>query len=219
MMTYNYFKACLSSPLNIVTVLKFLERKNSVFLQILFCSGCWMGTPGVFRLETHRYDLVIASAPLPFRIQNSFLQRCVQIYHWFWHKENTFSEGSTAYEIPRNSNMSDYLYLSTSRNSNGFLSNNDMVDYSVAGGSYPTRSYFAFFPNHRGQNVSMYHAHNLIFEKRGVAVDWRNTGINVSGKKLPNQFFFLTEVHYGGAGCYTSSDRWVEANGTAIGLR
>ena len=67
-------------------------------------------------------------------------------------------------------------------------------------------------------HVSTYHSQNLDFERVGVSIDWRNTGI-ISGENLPNNFFFLTEVHYGGSGCYTTSDRWVEAKGTAIGLR
>ena len=118
---------------------------------------------------------------------------------------------------PVNTAMVDYLYLSTSIYTNGFLSNKKKVKYNFVG-HYPVRSYFALFPNHHGEQPSSYHAHNLIFEKSGVAVDWRNTGI-LSKEKLPENFFFLTEVHYGGNGCYTSSDRWIKANGTAIGLR
>ena len=113
--------------------------------------------------------------------------------------------------------MSEYLYLSTSNHINGFLSNNVEVRYNPYGSPYPTNSYFALFPNHRGQVPSTY-LDNLHYESHGVAVNWRNTGL-LSTEKLPVNFFFLTEVHYGGNGCYTSSDRWDEANGTAIGLR
>ena len=83
--------------------------------------------------------------------------------------------------------------------------------------SFPIASYFAFFPNHRGQNPNTHVASSLVYETRGVAVDWRNTGM-VLTERIPSSFFHLTEVHYI-RGCYTSSDRWVEANGTAIGLR
>ena len=85
-------------------------------------------------------------------------------------------------------------------------------------GSFPIRSYFAFFPNYREQTPSTFHDDNLVYETQGVAVDWRKTGM-VSTERIPSNFFYLTEVHYGGSGRYTSSDRWVEANGTAIGLR
>ena len=122
-----------------------------------------------------------------------------------------------SYNKPLNAAMLDYLYLSTSTNTNGFLSNNRKVKYNNRG-PYPIRSYFAFFPNHRGQSVSKYHGSNLVYEREGVAVDWRRTG-KVSTNTIPSNFFFLTEIHYGGDGCYTSSDRWTEANGTAIGLR
>jgi hypothetical protein len=112
--------------------------------------------------------------------------------------------------------MLDYLYLSTSININGFLSNNMKVTYKYK--TLPIRSYFAFFPNHRGQIPNGHLSDNLVYESQGVAVQWRNTGI-ISNEKIPSNFFFLTELHYGGGGCYTSSDRWFEANGAAIGLR
>ena len=83
---------------------------------------------------------------------------------------------------------------------------------------FPTSSLFAFFPNHREQKPSTHHNHGPVYETQGVAVDWRNTGM-VLTERIPGNFFYLTEVHYSGNGCYTSSDRWIEANGTAIGLR
>ena len=54
----------------------------------------------------------------------------------------------------------------------------------------------------------------------GVAVDWRRTGVPSYGhRQLPNNFLFLTEMHFGGCGTYTSSDRWKDAYGAAIDLR
>jgi hypothetical protein len=130
---------------------------------------------------------------------------------------NLFSllEPGITYNNPKNSFMLDYLYLSTSIYANGFLSNNMEVKYNP--GSPTTTSYFAFFPNHREQKPRTNHP-KLVYETRGMAVDWRNTGM-VLTERIPSNFFYLTEVHYGAGGCYTSSDRWVEANGTAIGLR
>ena len=126
-------------------------------------------------------------------------------------------EESNTYDEPENSKLSDYLYLSTSVNINGFRSNNEDVKYNF-GGPYPIPSYLAFFQNHRREDVSTYLADYLVYETTGVSVDWRKTGI-IATEKLTTNFFFLTEMHYGGSGCYTSSDRWAEANGTAIGLR
>ena len=125
-------------------------------------------------------------------------------------------EPDVQYDSPKNSFMLDYLYLSTSIYTNGFLSNNMEIKYNKV--NFPVRSYFAFFPNHREQKPSTNHDNDLWYETRGVAVDWRNTGM-VLTKRIPSNFFYLTEVHYGGGGCYTSSNRWAEANGTAIGLR
>ena len=81
-------------------------------------------------------------------------------------------------------------------------------------------SYFALFPNHQHGAISPYHSGNLVYERRGVAVEWRKTGVpSYSHRKLANNFLFLTEMHFGGCGTYTSSDRWTDAFGTAIGLR
>ena len=81
-------------------------------------------------------------------------------------------------------------------------------------------AYFALFPNHQEGNINPYHSSNLVYERQGVAVDWRNTGVPSYGhRQLPNNFLFLTELHFGGCGTYTSSDRWTDAFGTAIGLR
>ena len=58
------------------------------------------------------------------------------------------------------------------------------------------------------------------YEREGMAVEWRNTPVLPhTGLTMPTEVFFLTEVHMGGCGYYTSSDRWTDANGTAIGFR
>ena len=81
-------------------------------------------------------------------------------------------------------------------------------------------AYFALFPNHKEGNINTYHNRNLHYERYGVAVNWRRTGVPSYGhRQLPNNFLFLTEMHFGGCGTYTSSDRWSDAFGTAIGLR
>ena len=130
-------------------------------------------------------------------------------------------EPDVQYDSPQNWFMLDYLYLSTSIYANGFLSNNVEVKYNPS--SYTNISYFAFFPNHREQTPFQVVSTNgkdaeLVYERQGVAVDWRKTGM-VLTERIPSNFFFLTELHYANGGCYTSSDTWVEANGTAIGLR
>ena len=130
------------------------------------------------------------------------------------------------YTKPLNSYMQDYLLLgilpsnvaNRKGRNQGFVSNGVPVQFNNCDGN--PNSYFAFFPNHREQAISTYHSGNLIYERQGVAVNWRNTGKPSYGhRQLPNEFLFLTELHFGGCGCYTSSDRWVNAFGTAIGVR
>ena len=100
----------------------------------------------------------------------------------------------------------------------GFQSNGEALHYTNCGGN--RNNLFAFLPDHSELPPSDNHADNLIYEREGMAVNWRNTAVRTpSGRTMPNVFFFLTEVHMGGCGCYTSSDRWTDALGTAIGFR
>ena len=100
----------------------------------------------------------------------------------------------------------------------GFTSNGKELNYNNCGGS--KENLFAFLPNHSKLPSNDFYAHSLLYEREGMAVNWRNTSVQPpSGRTMPNGFFFLTEVHMGGCGCYTSSDRWKDANGTAIGFR
>ncbi|XP_028415496.1 uncharacterized protein LOC114540270 [Dendronephthya gigantea] len=129
------------------------------------------------------------------------------------------------YTRPLNAGLGDYIYvgilpasIARARIVQGFRSNGRSVNFTSCGSS--PNSFFAFFPNHREIPINGYHSGNLVYEQRGVAVDWRNTGIPSYGhRQMPNNFFFLTEIHFGGCGTYTSSDRWTDAFGTAIGLR
>ena len=129
------------------------------------------------------------------------------------------------YTRPQNQHLGDYLYLgilpatgARQRNVQGFQSNNRQITFRNCDAN--PNSYFVFFPNHREQAISSYHGGNLVYERRGMAWDWRRTGVPSYGhRQMPNDFFFLTEMHFGGCGCYTSSDRWTDAYGTAIGLR
>ena len=100
----------------------------------------------------------------------------------------------------------------------GFQSHGKTLRYTNCGGSKD--NLFAFLPDHSELPPSDYHADNLRYEREGMAVNWRNSSVQPpSGRTMPNGFFFLTEVHMGGCGCYTSSDRWTDALGTAIGFR
>ena len=84
-------------------------------------------------------------------------------------------------------------------------------------------SLFAFMPNHSLKLPSDHHTDpDLVYENSGVAVDWRSkaTSITHPDRMMPNEFFFLTELHFGGCGCYTSSNRWRDGfHATAIGIR
>ena len=134
----------------------------------------------------------------------------------------------TGYTTPQNHFMEDYIFFgiiprSAAQNENiqGFMSNGKTIQFQNCGAN--PNSLFAFMPNHHLQNPSSYHGSNLTYENRGVAVDWRSKAIPIThpDRMMPNEFFFLTELHFGGCGCYTSSDRWTKYgyHATAIAIR
>ena len=135
------------------------------------------------------------------------------------------------HNAPQNVNLGPYLYLGTLHKSEasqktkqGFKSNGKEISFSNCDAN--PNSYFAFFPNPMEKAPSSYHMSNLVYERSGVAVNWRNSAKRpASTRRMPVDFFLFTEMHFGGCGCYTSSDRWLlsgtvnPALGTAIGLK
>ena len=136
---------------------------------------------------------------------------------------NSFS----GYTTPQNYFMKDYIFLgilpnsvANKRGTQGFKSNGHTIQFGNCDAN--PNSLFAFMPNHNLQTPSPYHSSNLVYERNGVAVDWRKTVLPITSpdRMMPNEFFFLTELHFGGCGCYTSSNRWKDGfHATAIGIR
>lgn len=133
----------------------------------------------------------------------------------------------SGYTEPQNSFMRDYLFfgilpasIARQRNLQGFISNGKLIQFRNCDAN--PNSLFAFMPNHDLQTPSKYHP-KLVYEGRGVAVDWRATAKKITSpdRMMPNDYFFLTELHFGGCGCYTSSDRWCKFgfHASAIGIR
>ena len=133
------------------------------------------------------------------------------------------------YTKPQNEFLGDYILLgitpaANARNNNqqGLKSNNQ--DISFRNCDKNPNAYFAFFPNDGEVEPSRYHQQNSIYERQGVSVDWRRTAVRpFSGRRIPLEYFMFTEMHFGGCGTYSSSDKWLTATvpalGTAIGLR
>ena len=130
------------------------------------------------------------------------------------------------YTRPLNAFMKEYIllgiipaYAARRRSIQGFKSNGHIIQFRNCDAN--PNSYFAFMPNHNRQTPSNYGASWHIFETSRVAVDWRSKAISIPGRTMPNEFFFLTELHFGGCGTYTSSNRWRKFgfHSTAIGIR
>ena len=125
------------------------------------------------------------------------------------------------YTEPINAFMKDYILLgiipaSAVRNgSEGFISNGKIIQFSNCDGT--PHSYFAFFPNYNLEPPSNRS------DSGGVADIWRSKAIPITypDHSMPDEFFYLTEVHFGGCGTYSSSDQWTKYgfNATAIGIR
>lgn len=132
--------------------------------------------------------------------------------------------GHYGYQSQKNKHMGPYFYFGVTsinngrrRNTQGFKSNGRPVTFRNCDGN--PNGYFALFPNIYDRKPSSYHSSNLVYERQGLAVDWRNTAL-VARANLPASFFYFTEIHFGGCGTYTSSDRWRDgATGVAIGIR
>ena len=134
-------------------------------------------------------------------------------------------------EADRHPNRPHYVTLllpgSLQKNDNitVFTSNGHTLSYNICPPGWKADlGHFVFYSNPDEIKPSTYHSNNLVYERLGVAVDWRNTSRRpYSGRRMPLDYFLFTEVYYGGCGCYTSSDRWIGSSspalGTAIGLR
>ena len=119
----------------------------------------------------------------------------------------------TGYTEPENHFMIEYIFLgippasfAKSKNIQGFKSNGEDIQFKNSDGN--SNSFFAFKPNYKSQKAITYHP-DLVYERKGIAVDLRSNAIPITspGRMMPNEFFLLTELHFGGGGCYTSSDR------------
>ena len=125
------------------------------------------------------------------------------------------------YTKPRNAFMKDYLLLgiipalAVRNGSEGFISNGKIISFTNCDGT--PNSYFAFLPNYNQEPPSNYS------HLGGVADIWcsKATVITDPNHRMPEEFFFFTEVHFGGCGTYSSSDQWTKYgfNATAIGIR
>ncbi|XP_022810314.1 uncharacterized protein LOC111347327 [Stylophora pistillata] len=132
----------------------------------------------------------------------------------------------SCYTQPKN-DFKEYIFLAilpesvtNNKTTQGFRSNGDVIEFNNSDGN--PNSLPAFMLNQNGQTPTSY-LNKSNYERKGVAVDWLSKAklITSPQHKMPKRFFFLTELHFGGGGCYTSSDRWSKFgfNSTAIGIR
>lgn len=135
---------------------------------------------------------------------------------------NNFS----GYTTPLNRDMGKYIFLrilpksiaKKSYEMQRFKSNGKITQFENCG--WNPNSLFAFLLNPNGRTCKSY-ASNLRCKEKDDAAQWRSTAkpVTFPELKMPQEFFFLTELHFGGGGCYISNDRYFRFNATAIGIR
>ena len=128
------------------------------------------------------------------------------------------------YTQPMNYQISDYLFL-------GLLPKKDSRPFQVEGlksnGQDVTfvccdaikNNYFAFFSAKTATFTSV-----LACDQTNFDTNWRGTAIATNPSSImPTRFFMLTELHFGGCGCYVESGKWPvrtnPAKAAAIGMR
>ena len=131
----------------------------------------------------------------------------------------------SGYTAPKNEFMTNYIFLgiipasaAKTKRYQGFRSNGNVIQFYNCDAN--PNSLFAFLPNFNHQSPISY-ASSSSYEDQGLAVNWRSKGIPITHRDhMPNKFYFLTELHFGGCGCYTSSNRWKDGfTAAAIGIR
>ena len=128
------------------------------------------------------------------------------------------------YTQPINHAVSDYLFLgllpakySLYGQIEGLKSNG--LDVTFGSCASNSNSYFAFFSASTAIDRNMLACDSTRFD-----IKWRGSALYPNPSSImPTEFFMLTELHFGGCGCYTESGIWPvrdnPALATAIGLQ
>ena len=126
------------------------------------------------------------------------------------------------YTQPMNHQISDYLFLGLLPKNDthplqGLKANGQNVTFSNCGSG--NHNYFAFFSAKTATFTSVYGCDQTNFD-----TNWRGTAIAPNPSSImPTRFFMLTELHFGGCGCYVESGKWPlrrnPAKAAAIGIR
>ncbi len=94
----------------------------------------------------------------------------------------------------------------------GFQSNGIPFAFYNCDGN--TNSYFALYSDLNTENYSGYMANN------DIRIEWVNSATeDPTGSHMPTSYFFFTEMHQGGCGCYFQSNQFQDYYGFAIGLK
>ncbi|XP_048253233.1 uncharacterized protein LOC125381082 [Haliotis rufescens] len=123
------------------------------------------------------------------------------------------------YPKPINTVLGEYIYLCFQPNVfpksiNGFRANGQ--DFKFSNSDMSRNSYFAFYPNiaKRQSSSSMNFTDGLI-----DVMGWIKSSRKVRDSVLLSKdYFYVTEIHFGGNGGLTTSTLWSSVTGTSLGL-
>lgn len=238
---HSYWRSCKKikernswAPSGVYTIKPlFFRRPIQVYCEMALAGGGFTFLPRSLTTKSYAQSMVNALftdkqrvlLKLKHRRQDKESYTMITPHRHYWgYKFGVRVNSYSGYTKPVNAFMGHYILLgiiprnAAARHSyQGFTSNHRVVQFYNCDRN--PNSLFAFLPNHYHQAPSRYLANNPVFERQGVAVEWRKSAWPIRVHTMPNQFFFLTELHFGGCGCYTSSDRWNDYRATAIGIR
>ncbi|KAL9978877.1 hypothetical protein ACROYT_G016459 [Oculina patagonica] len=240
-----YYKSCKEiqhrDPAAVSGVYKIYPLPNAkpieVYCELKIKGGGFAFLPGSLTLRPDAQQIVDALfkdkknvlLKLQKEVDRSESYTLIQPHPKFYNTDfGVLVNSYSGYTTPLNHElMKEYIFLgilpaSVAKNNNtqGFKSNGAIIQFFNCDAN--PNSLFAFMPNYNHELSHLHLSSKEIFEISGVAVNWRSEGIPVPNPDLmmPRNFFFFTELHFGGCGCYSSSDRWKDGfNATAIGIR
>ncbi|KAK6191698.1 hypothetical protein SNE40_003316 [Patella caerulea] len=124
------------------------------------------------------------------------------------------------YNPTTNGILGDYLYVGFLKNSlissgttNGYTTNGNQ--YTFPNCNSDGNSYYAFYPNVEDNQPT----DRRNYSDRVDMFAWsKNTQTVELNQQLPDEFFYITEIHFGGCGGHTVSTEWSSIRAASIGL-
>ncbi|ESO97300.1 hypothetical protein LOTGIDRAFT_159322 [Lottia gigantea] len=131
-----------------------------------------------------------------------------------------YINGIGNFKEPANTVFGDFIFLGFLDLSNIYQDSvngyaTDSVDNDFANCKEFGHSYFNFYPNLENKEPT----YTTNASNKVDIFAWTQTGVTIAAnQELTLDYFYVTEIHFGGCGGLTTSSYWRTINGTALGL-